>query len=65
MFIDHFDGQSSRLRTNEWLDAAIANVAVRIADCRGADSEAHMRMWENIGRDYETERRHRVAKQEG
>lgn len=59
MFIDHFDGRSSRLRTTEWLNAAVENVAVRIADCERLGSDAHLMMWRNIGRDYETELRSR------
>ena len=55
MFIDHFDGRSSRLRTTAWLHAALDNVAVRIADCERLGSDTHLRMWRNIGRDYETE----------
>lgn len=59
MFIDHFDGISSRLRTTEWLTAAVENVAARIADCERLGSAAHRRMWKNIGLDYATELRHR------
>lgn len=57
MFIDHFDGRSSRIRSTAWIETAIENVAVRIADCERAGSEAHM--WRNIGRDYATELRSR------
>jgi hypothetical protein len=57
MFIDHFDGRSSRLRTTEWLAAAVENVAVRIVDCERLGSDAHLTMWRNIGRDYEAELR--------
>lgn len=59
MFIDHFDGRSSRLRTTKWLEAAVENVEVRIADCMRLGSDAHLRMWRNIGRDYATELRSR------
>ena len=59
LFIDHFDGRSLRRRTAEWLQSALADCEVRIADCERLGSDPHLRMWRNIKSDYAAELRSR------